>query len=317
MHTLARTVQFFTAAALVHRASAFRRTFAAGRIASPRASRSAMAAAAAESGGAAADAEREAMQRFMAHQKTAAKLPYPVQARSVFAYAPGYAVLSTLCKADEGYPAGAVVGFAPGADGLPIFFLSSISGHTQDLLASSKASLTVTAGNFDGADSARVNLLGDVRKLTEPADVAAAREVYLAKHKDAYWIDFGDFAAFRMTELRKVRFVGGFAGAADVAPADYLATAPDAVLAYSAGVASHMNDDHRDSTAAMVRHYVGLSGIEDAHIMSVDSLGMQVRVKRAGGESFKLRLPFPRPAESRKDVKDLIVEMTRASAGAS
>ena len=33
-------------------------------------------------------------------------------------------------------------------------------------------------------------------------------------------------------------------------------------------------------------------------------------------EEFKMRLPFPRKAESRKDVKDLIVEMTRASAGA-
>jgi hypothetical protein len=36
----------------------------------------------------------------------------------------------------------------------------------------------------------------------------------------------------------------------------------------------------------------------------------------ADGQSFKTRLPFVRPAESRKDVKDVIVEMTRAAAAA-
>ena len=35
------------------------------------------------------------------------------------------------------------------------------------------------------------------------------------------------------------------------------------------------------------------------------------------GQTFKLRLPFPRPATDRKDVKALIVEMTQASAGAA
>lgn len=309
-----RAVQFIAAAALVHRAAAFRRALAPILSSRSASSSRGVRPTMAETAETDTAAQQEAMQRFMAHQKTAAKLSYPVQARSVVGYAPGYAVLSTLCKADAGYPAGAVVGFAPGEDGLPIFFLSSISGHTQDLLASSKASLTVTAGGFDGADSARVNLLGDITKVSEPADVATARERYLAKHSDAYWIDFGDFSCFRMTSLRKVRFVGGFAGAADVTPNDYLAAQPDPVLAYGGHVAKHMNEDHAESTAAMVRHYVGLSGVESAHILSVDSLGMQVRVTRAGGETFKLRLPFPRPAGSRKDVKDLIVEMTRASA---
>ena len=33
--------------------------------------------------------------------------------------------------------------------------------------------------------------------------------------------------------------------------------------------------------------------------------------------TFKLRLPFPRAANDRKDVKTLIVEMTRAAAAAA
>lgn len=46
--------------------------------------------------------------------------------------------------------------------------------------------------------------------------------------------------------------------------------------------------------------------------MALDRLGFMVQVTRLG-QSFKLRLPFPRPAESRKDVKSLIVEMTQAA----
>ena len=51
-------------------------------------------------------------------------------------------------------------------------------------------------------------------------------------------------------------------------------------------------------------------------IVAMDRLGFMVQIERMG-QTFKLRLPFPRPAEDRKDVKALIVEMSRASAGAA
>jgi hypothetical protein len=41
-----------------------------------------------------------------------------------------------------------------------------------------------------------------------------------------------------------------------------------------------------------------------------------VQVTR-GGQTFKMRLPFVRPAEDRKGVKDVIVEMTRAARAAA
>ena len=82
-----------------------------------------------------------------------------------------------------------------------------------------------------------------------------------------------------------------------------------------------MNQDHSEATLAMVK---GLPGLEDvkltaAEIVSVDSMGMYVKVTREPGvsfqpEQFKLRLPFPRAAADRGDVKTLIVEMTQAGA---
>ena len=83
--------------------------------------------------------------------------------------------------------------------------------------------------------------------------------------------------------------------------------------AFAAPVMGHMNDDHSESTVAMVQHYVGIDQVESANLVGMDRLGMTAQVTRLG-QTFKLRLPFPRAAENRKDVKTLIVEMTRASA---
>jgi hypothetical protein len=65
----------------------------------------------------------------------------------------------------------------------------------------------------------------------------------------------------------------------------------------------------------MVKHYVGVP-CSEAQILSLDRLGMMVKAKLevAGGGYSKIRLPFPRPAEDRKSIKELLVEMTKASA---
>ncbi len=55
--------------------------------------------------------------------------------------------------------------------------------------------------------------------------------------------------------------------------------------------------------------------MEKASIVGLDRLGMFVKVESKYGGS-KLRLPFPRECTDRKVCKDIIVEMTRASAGA-
>ena len=81
---------------------------------------------------------------------------------------------------------------------------------------------------------------------------------------------------------------------------------------FSRPIAEHMNADHADSTAAMVRHYLGLP-VTAARIIDLDKLGLNLEVE-FGSESMQARLPFPRPAESRGDIKTVIVECTRAAA---
>lgn len=42
---------------------------------------------------------------------------------------------------------------------------------------------------------------------------------------------------------------------------DYLTTAPDAVAEFSAPISKHMNDDHSDTTRAMIAHFI-TGGVE-------------------------------------------------------
>merc|ERR1719502_1167323 len=115
-----------------------------------------------------------------------------------------------------------------------------------------------------------------------------------------------------MHDLKAVNFVGGFARAANPLPAEYLEADADPIQAFAAPVMGHMNADHSESTVAMCMHYIGLDNLEKADLVALDRLGFMVQCTR-DGQTFKMRLPFPRAAEDRKDVKTLIVEMTQTS----
>jgi len=262
--------------------------------------------------------EMDLQARFAEHQQNAPRLGFATDVRSLVEYNHGFAVMSTNSKAYDGFPGGSVVGFAPDEDGRPIFIFSGMSTHTQDLLADSKCSVTIASKEFKGAADGRVNLMGHV-KLVPKEEREALKEVYLAKHPNAFWVNFGDFNWFRMEEIVDIRFVGGFARAGNVAPEEYMAAKPDPIMKFGMHIASHMNDDHSDATKAMINNAIPGMIVDDAFITSVDSLGMYVKVKRTPRsatqfQEFKLRLPFPRQVTERKEVKDVIVQMTQAVA---
>ena len=162
--------------------------------------------------------------------------------------------------------------------------------------------------------------MGTTSKLPQD-EIEVAKELYLAKHPNSkVWINFGDFTWFRL-KVEKIRFVGGFARAGSITADEYHTAKPDAISQFGGAIGGHMNEDHMSATIEMVKRLPGLDDVKvtAAEITSVDSLGMYVKVTREPGvsfqpEQFKLRLPFPRSAEDRKDVKTLIVEMTQAAA---
>lgn len=111
--------------------------------------------------------------------------------------------------------------------------------------------------------------------MEDEAIKAALKTKYLLRHKDAYWIEFGDFSFYRMESIKAIRFVGGFAMAGSITPDEFQTAKPDPIANFAGPVMKHMNEDHADSTIAMVEHYAGVT-CSDATIVSMDSLGMTV-----------------------------------------
>ena len=70
---------------------------------------------------------------------------------------------------------------------------------------------------------------------------AAARESYLARQANSkYWVDFEDFAFYRM-DVVDVYYVGGFGVMGWVTASEYLASQPDPLADSMAGIIQHMN----------------------------------------------------------------------------
>lgn len=261
------------------------------------------------------DEERVFWEKLTDHQRTAARLPHVEEARLVVDVALS-GILSTNSQKYEGYPTASLVDFAADEQGRPILAISTLSQHTRDLEANPRCSLLVPRDLKDKSDTT-ITLIGDAERVSSDEE-AQVRAAYLKKLPNAFWVDFGDFRLLRL-EPKGVRYVTGIAtGAAAVGNYtgdEYKAAVLDPIAQFTGPVAGHMNRDHADQTRQIVEHVVGIK-VDTAKILNLDRLGFTVEAVRTGGGLHKIRVPFPRPAADRKDVKTLIVQMLTDAAPA-
>ncbi|KAJ7976382.1 FMN binding [Quillaja saponaria] len=245
------------------------------------------------------------------HQEKAARLPPVEEIRTVLDRSIR-GTLSTYSQKYEGYPSGSLIDFASDADGSPILAVSNLAVHTKDLTANPKCSLLVARDPEDRTDLV-ITLHGDAISVPEK-DIPAIRTAYLARHPDAFWVDFGDFRFLRI-EPKVVRYVSGVAtallGSGEFSGDEYKAAKVDPIAQFTKPVTSHMNKDHAEDTKDIVQHWTSIP-VDFAYMLDLDSLGFYVKAGYQGS-TFKLRVPFPRRAEDRKDVKNLVVEMLQAA----
>ena len=145
----------------------------------------------------------------------------------------------------SGDPYCSAVNVATAIDGAPLFLLSNLALHTNNILADARVSLMLDERkDGDPLEGARVMLMGSCAK-TDPA-VAGA---YLRRHLEAeMFANFGDFAFYRM-EIGRAHLVAGFGRIVDVGPKDLLADMSDAqaLVESETGAIAHMNEDHADA----------------------------------------------------------------------
>ncbi len=125
------------------------------------------------------------------HEIKANRLSMAEEVKTLIDQSIHFGVLSTNSLQYPGFPSGSMVGFQLHEEtGKPFFVFSSMSAHTKDILADGRVSLTVCSKDFKGAAQGRVVIIGTIKPLPLE-DKQKARELYLRKHTDAYWIDFG------------------------------------------------------------------------------------------------------------------------------
>ena len=218
--------------------------------------------------------------------------------------------LATLSRRHPGHPFASVMPYALDDAGRPLFLISSMAMHTQNLEADARASLLVTQPDWTGDPLAagRLTLMGEARRVPDP-DAAAARERYLARHERArYWADFEDFGLWRL-DVADLYYIGGFAAMDWVTAADYAAARPDPLADAAAGIVEHMNRDHAGALVEYARHFAG-EPADEATMVAVDRLGFKLRLRR-GQRLSSARIAFPREVTTAAQSREVLIAMLK------
>ena len=218
--------------------------------------------------------------------------------------------LSTLSRKQPGFPFGSVMPYGLDSHGCPLFLISTMAMHTQNLQADPRASLLVTqddAGS-DPLGASRVTLVGNVLPIPQ-SEVAEARQLYLARYANSkYWVDFEDFSFYRM-DVVDVYYVGGFGVMGWVTASEYDRSQPDPLADSMAEIIQHMNADHKDALVWLARKFAHIES-QEATMTAVDRLGFHVRVKTQDGMRGA-RVAFLRVVSNPAETRKVLVEMVQ------
>jgi heme iron utilization protein len=218
--------------------------------------------------------------------------------------------LSTLSRKQPGFPFGSVMPYGLDDHGRPIFLISTMAMHTQNLQVDARASLLVTQNDAgdDPLGASRVTLVGNALPLPE-SEVADARRLYLSGYPNSkYWVDFEDFSFYRM-DVVDVYYVGGFGVMGWVSAYEYDCSRPDPLADSMAEIIQHMNSDHQDALVLLSREFARVES-QEATMIAVDRLGFHVRLKTQDGMRGA-RIAFLREVSNPAETRKVLVEMVQ------
>lgn len=190
--------------------------------------------------------------------------------------------LSTLSRKQPGWPFGSVMPYGLDAEGQPLFLISTMAMHTQNLLGDPRASLLVTPpeSRSDPLGAARVTLMGAVTKVPKE-ESTEVRARYLERHANAsYWVDYQDFSFFRMA-IAEMYFVGGFGSMGWVTQADYAAAAVDPLAEVSSDLIRELNTQQAETLLLLARA-LGDVEAQQATVTALDRFGFHLRLTTPG-----------------------------------
>ena len=219
-----------------------------------------------------------------------------------------HGALATLDSAD-GMPLATRTALATDMNGAPVFLTSTLSAHTQALLADARCSLLLgEPGKGDPLAHPRLTVSGSARRIAgdDPLRERLKRR-YLARHpKAALYVDFADFDFWRL-EVQRASLNGGFGRAYAMTPADVLTDLMglEGLLDVEGGAVAHMNEDHADAVALYARAFCKA---EDGpwQLAGLDPEGLDLVL----GDKV-VRLWFDTPMKSPDEMRPRLVQLAK------
>ncbi len=214
-----------------------------------------------------------------------------------------YGVLSTHSAAVPGYPFGSITPYVVTDRGDLAILISTIAQHTANIQADSRVSLTI----FDPADAADPQA---GPRLTWLADAVATPNEELPRVTDRYLRHFPaarsydlthDFSYYSLQPVR-VRLIGGFGSIHWIEPGEMDLSNPLADA--EEGVLDHMNADHADALALIIRA-AGGPACQGVTMTGIDPAGMDLLL-----DDTPWRVAFPSPIADATDARKTLVALT-------
>jgi len=156
----------------------------------------------------------------------------------------------------------------------------------------------------DPLEGARIMVAGRAEELSDDA-AALARRRYLAAHPSAEaFVDFKDFAFFRIAPSG-LHLVAGFGRIIDLKPAQFLTDISDAadLLEAEGSAVEHMNEDHREAMNLYATRLLGTEAA-DWRCTGCDPEGLDMQA-----EGRTLRLEFPERVRTGTELRKILVRL--------
>lgn len=229
----------------------------------------------------------------------------PVTAARRLARRARSAALATVQRDGSGWPYTSLVTVAVDHDASPIFLLSRLAEHTQNLMADPRASLLIeeASGETNPQTGPRVTLLG---RLEITGDDQMARR-YLARQPGArLYAGFNDFNFYRMT-VERVHVVSGFARANWVGGSAYRfdRVAATNLASCEAELIEDMNERHGDLLALFANRLLGRRG-KAWRLIGIDPEGADLKLR-----STFARIDFETPVRDSRSCRKAFHDLER------
>ncbi|WP_417424540.1 HugZ family protein [Hoeflea sp.] len=216
-----------------------------------------------------------------------------------------------VCEPDTGFPFVSRVLTGIDTDGTPVILISALSTHTAALRADPRASLLFgEPGKGDPLAHPRITVRTNAEQVSrDDPSHQRLRSRFIARHpKATLYVDFGDFAFFRMVPV-SASLNGGFGKAYALEAADLLIASPaiSELAEIEQSAIAHMNTDHAEAADFYART-LGKSSKSGWAIRGIDCAGLDL----VHGDAL-LRIEFDAPIQTAAELRHKLAELMHSN----